>query len=128
MGIVFSILLPLIDMISDGYLFYNTLNFEGDSLAMAACRNCYNNGVAEGYENSPAERECDVCATDSNIAGKLGCASNPAVLDKMTELLRGKSCLPYGRMWCIVDEKFEQNATRRKILVVSKHQENGRKA
>ena len=51
MGIVFGIILPLLDMLSDGYLFYNTMNFKGDSMAMTACRSCYNNKGKSDQKN-----------------------------------------------------------------------------
>ena len=100
MGIVFGIILPLSDMFSDGYLFYNTMNFKGDSTAMAACRSCYNE--AESYKHRTEQSECNVCASDrlSNTGG-INCGQYPAALDKMTELLKDHSCLQNSTVWRI---------------------------
>ena len=92
MGIVFGIILPLFDMLSDGYLFYNTLNFKGDSHAMAACRSCYNKVESDNHPS--AHSECDVCVSDSYWNdGGIDCGYYLHALDKMTELLKDKSCL-----------------------------------
>ena len=100
MGIVFGIIFPLIDMVTDGYLFYNTLTFKGGSMGMAGCRSCYNNGVAPNYKDLAAGRECDVCAVDMRYDfGGLYCGAIPPALDKMTELLKSKSCLQNGTAW-----------------------------
>ena len=95
MGIVFGICLPLVDIVSDGYLFYSTMNFKGNSLAMAGCRTCYGIGVEESYKSNFAQSECDVCVSDELLSnsGGLQCGAYPPTLDKMTELFKDKSCL-----------------------------------
>ena len=97
MGIVFGIIMPLADIVSDGYLFYSTMNFKGKSLAMAGCRSCYNG--AESYKDHSAESECDVCAAGNPYLGSLDCGQYPFALDKMTELLKGQSCSQNSTAW-----------------------------
>ena len=99
MGIVFGIALPLIDMVNDGYLFYNTLHFKGDSPAMAGCRSCYSYGVAQSYEDRVAQSKCNVCASGVLNDGGTICGAYPSALDKMTELLNEKSCLQNRTVW-----------------------------
>ena len=82
-------------------LFYSALNFKGDSLAMAACRSCYNNGVAKSYNDGSTESECDVCARHKLELGAEACGTSPHALDKMTELIKDKSCLQNGTAWHI---------------------------
>ena len=99
MSVIFSIILPLLDIVSDWYLFYSTMNFKGESLTMAACRSCYN-GIADSYKDNSSESTCDVCTSDmSHNDGGIICGVYPPALDKMAELLKDHSCLPNTTVW-----------------------------
>ena len=95
MGILFGIILPLLDMLSDGYLFYNTMIFKGDSIAMAGCRVCHH---AESAIDYSTQNTCDICVTDEVYLGGIVCGSVPTVLDKMTEMLEHGLCLENGTL------------------------------
>ena len=98
MSILFGILLPVVDIVSDGYLLVNTMSFNGKSLAMAGCRSCYDR---ESHKDYTKEKPCNVCAFMPYGFGGIYCGFYQAALDKMTELIENNAC-PKNEAWSIV--------------------------
>ena len=108
LSIVCGIILPLCDIGSDTYLFYNTMLFKGESLLMAGCRTCYDELNGKDYSTA---NTCDVCSTDGHTSiGGIACGMIPSALDTMTRLIKNDLCLE-NKTWSVKNEwngTFEQ--------------------